>query len=84
MENFSLPSALHGFLTEYCSFSPHMLLSTVQCLVQVFPASLQKCANLENLEQRNIFIIMVTIGCVVQMSLMIVINPRLHLVQALH
>ena len=55
MENFSLPSALHGFLTDYCSFSPHMLLSTVQCLVQVFPASLQKCANLENLEQRNIF-----------------------------
>ena len=41
-----------------------MLLSTVQCLVQVFPASLQKYANLENLEQKNIFIIMITIGCV--------------------
>ena len=47
-------------------FFPHILLSTVPCLVQVFPASLQKYANIANLAPKNNFIIMITIDCVVQ------------------
>ena len=61
-----------------------ILMSTVQCLVQVFPTSLQSMLALQIWKKKNIIMIMITIDCVVRMPVITVSNPRLDLVQALH
>lgn len=63
--NFSLPLAIHGCSVEYCLLSLHILMSTVG---QLFATSSQKYASLANLEQKNIFIIMRTTGCMVEIT----------------